>query len=74
MKPATAKLQRLVKNRHSTKKTEDIKRPQSIKDWINTDVKEWDQLISDGEESKSNMNKNGPENHYKRKQQRLEKF
>ncbi|MFO8078034.1 MAG: hypothetical protein R6U21_05280 [Thermoplasmatota archaeon] len=74
MKPATAKLQRLVKNRQSTKKTEDIKRPQSIKDWINTDVKEWDQLISDGEESKSNMNKNEPENHYKRKQQRLEKF
>ncbi len=74
MKPATAKLQRLVKNRHSTKKPDDTKRPQSIKDWINTDVKEWDQLISDGEENKVNMNKNEPKNQYKRKQQRLEKF
>ena len=74
MKSATVKLQKLMKNRHSTEKTDDSKRPQSIKDWINTDVKEWDQLISEEEENKVIMNSGKSKNHYKRKQQRLEKF
>lgn len=74
MKSATAKLQKLMKNRHSTEKTDDSKRPQSIKDWIKTDVKEWDQLISEEDENRINMNKSESNNNYKRKQQRLEKF
>jgi hypothetical protein len=74
MKSATVKLQKLMKNRHSTEKTDDSKRPQSIKDWINTDVKKWDQLISEEEKNKAIMNRGESNNQYKRKQQRLEKF
>ena len=74
MKPATAKLQNLVKNRHSSIKTNDTKKPQSIKEWINTDVKEWDTLISEDNKTKVNMNKSKTENKYKRRQQSLEKF
>ncbi len=72
MKPATVKLQQMVKQRKNPKQQNAIKdKPQSIKDWINTDVNEWDQLIS---EDNINSEERNNTHSYQRKQKKITYF
>jgi len=76
LNPVTAKLQNMIKKRENgNQPIETEKKPQSIKDWINTDVKEWDKLISSNEtEDPSSNNTNNEKNTYQRKQKKLNYF
>lgn len=76
LNPVTAKLQDMVKKRESIdQQNETEKKPRSIKDWINTEVKNWDKLITSNETEDfvSNDTANA-ENTYKRKQKKLNYF
>ena len=46
----TAHLKQLMIKRQKTDEKPEKKRPISIKEWINTDVKEWGELLEDSDE------------------------